>query len=440
MILIYTDELNSRIKYIARIIFTTILKNEISFTQSYSEFMKSELPKLNYSYKKFGDEFYIKPHRLMHLKALIQPSFQSVRYNGEKYFFESSADSDLPFDPFAASFYLVTRYEEYPDFKKGKYGRYPAEKSILYKYDLLKKPVVNIWANITGEKLKERFPEIVIPEPEFTFVPTIDIDNAWAVSNKGFIRTAGALMKSLSKGNFEETAHRLRVLTGKTNDPYDTYSYIDEVLKENIENAVFFFLLGDYKKYDKNVSWKNKSLQKLIRETASKYSTGIHPSYYSGKKRGKGMMETEKNRLEKITGNKIVKSRQHYIRLNFPKTYRNLVKAGIQQDYSMGYPEITGFRAGICTPYNFYDIKKEKETSLKIVPFQVMDVTLKQYMKLTPDEAVAEIKTLMQEVKKSGGTFSAIWHNETVNNLGEWEGYRDVFEKMIKLGTELSND
>ena len=118
MILIYTDELNSRIKYIARIIFTTILKNEISFTRSYSEFIKSGLPKLNYSYEKFGDEFYIKPHRFMHLKALIQPNIQPVWYDGNRYSFESSADSDLPFDPFAASFYLVTRYEEYLDFEK----------------------------------------------------------------------------------------------------------------------------------------------------------------------------------------------------------------------------------------------------------------------------------------------------------------------------------
>ncbi len=241
------------------------------------------------------------------------------------------------------------------------------------------------------------------------------------------------------KGNFCEAAERIVILTGKTNDPYDTYAYLDEVLKDNIENVVFFFLLGDYKKHDKNVSWKSKSLQKLIRETASRYSTGIHPSYYSGKKEGRDMLKTEKERLEKITGSEIVKSRQHYIRLKFPKTYRRLEKAGIQQDFSMGYPEITGFRAGICTPYNFYDIKKDKETSLKIVPFQVMDVTLRQYMKLAPGEADVEIETLMREVKNAGGTFSAIWHNETVNDADDWKGYRAVFEKMIKLGTELSN-
>jgi hypothetical protein len=42
-------------------------------------------------------------------------------------------------------------------------------------------------------------------------------------------------------------------------------------------------------------------------------------------------------------------------------------------------------------------------------------------------------------VKKVGGTFSAIWHNETVNDEGEWKGYRKVFEKMNKLGFELAD-
>lgn len=440
MILIYTDELNPRIEYISKLIFTTILQNEVSFTQKSAEFLKSELPKLNYSYEKFGDAFYIKPHRFMHCKALIQPNIQPVWYNGEKYFFESSADSDLPFDPLSASFYLVTRYEEYLGFNKGKYNRFPAEESILEKYGLLKRPVINIWARLLGEKLKERFPEFQLPEPRFNFLSTIDVDNAWAFLHKGFGRTLGALAKAAVKGNFSELAQRMNVLRGKENDPYDTYSYLSEVFAGNEKKVLFFFLLGDYKRFDKNISWKNSHLQKLIRNTAEKYSVGIHPSYSSSKKRGKKNLRTEMKRLEKITGFEPQKSRQHFLRLKFPRTYRRLIKNGILEDYTMGYASHTGFRAGICTPYFFYDIKREAATSLKIIPFQVMDVTLRHYLNLKPEQAIAEIETLMQKVKKVGGTFSAIWHNETVNDEGEWKGYREVFEKMNKLGFELSNE
>jgi hypothetical protein len=439
MILIYTEELNPRIEYISRLIFSTILQNEVSFTVKSSEFLKSELPKLNYSYEKFGHEFYIKPHRFLHCKALIQPNIQPVWYKGEKYFFESSKDSDLPFDPFSASFYLVTRYEEYLEFEKGKYNRFQAKESILEKYGLLKKPVVNIWARLLGEKLKERFPEIQIPEPKFHFLPTIDVDNAWAFSNKGFLRTLGALARSIVKGNFEEVNHRLKVWRGSEKDPYDTFQYLDEVFKGNEDKVLFFFLLGDYKRYDKNSSWRNGHFQELIRETAGKYTVGIHPSYSSSKKKGKKKLIAEIDRLKKITGSEVKKSRQHFLRLKFPRTYKRLSNAGILEDYTMGYASQTGFRAGICTPYFFYDLKKEEVTSLNIIPFQIMDVTLRHYLNLKPEEAIAEIEALMQEVKKVGGTFSAIWHNETVNDEGDWKGYREVFEKMNKLGFELSD-
>ena len=440
MVLIYSDKLNPRIEYIFRLIFTTILQNEVVFTTKSNRFLKADLPKINYSYERFGGEFYIKPHRFLHCKAIIQPDIRPVWYNGEKYFFESSADSTFPFDPFAASFYLVSRYEEYLDFEKDKFKRFPAEECLLEKYGLLKKPVVNIWARMIAEKLKEMSPAFSFPEPLFRFLPTIDIDNAWAYAHKGVLRNLGALTKSALKGRFGEIKTRMEFWMGRKKDSYDTYDFIDNVFKGNEDKVVFFFLLGNYKLYDRNLSWKNKHLQNLIRRISSRYEVGIHPSFSSAKRKNRKKLVEEINRLKKITGKEVIKSRQHFLRLRFPRTYRNLMKAEILEDYTMGYPSKTGFRAGICTPFPFYDLKKETATNLIVVPFQVMDVTLNVHMKLTPEEAFREIADLMQEVKNVGGTFSYIWHNETLNNQGEWEGYREVFTKMNESGWNLTNE
>lgn len=439
MILIYSEEITPRIEYVAQLIFTQILQVEVAFTTNSADFQKSSLPKMNYSFEKFNEEIYIKPHRIMHCRALIMPTINSVWHEGEKYFFESSKDSILPFDPLAASFYLVTRHEEYTEQNRDKLNRYPLEKSILSKYKLLKKPVVNIWANLLAEKLQDKYPDLIFPKRKFEFISTIDVDNAWAYSHKGLWRTFGAITQSLVKGNFAELKSRIKVLIGSEQDPYDSYKFLDSEFSGNEDKVKFFFLLGDYGRYDKNLSYKNKHYKKLIQKTKEKYKVGIHPSFASSQKKGKKKIKIEKQRLESICKENIPASRQHFLKLKLPKTYQRLIKAGITVDYTMGYSAQPGFRAGICTPYYFYDLKKEATTNLLIVPFQIMDGTLFHYLKLKPEEASLEIKNLMQEVKNVGGTFVSVWHNETVNNTGIWKGYQQVFSKMNKMGFEWAN-
>ena len=440
MVLVYSNEITSRIEYIFKFIFNQILNTEVHFTENSLFFQKSQHPKINYSFEKFNDELYFKPHRLLYCKALIAPSINPVWYKGQKYFFESSTDSDLPFDMFAASFYLVTRYEEYLESENDILGRFQAKKSLLYKYNLLEKPVVNTWAILLAQLLQDKYPGFTCRLNKFDFVSTIDVDSAWAFKNKSLSRTAGAMFKAILNRRMDELRDRIRVLSGSEKDPYDTYEYLNFVFRGNEHKVKYFFLLGNYGRFDKNISYKNRHFRKLIQTIHKKYEVGIHPSFASGKKGGKKKIMLEKGRLQKIIQQEVDMSRQHYLRLKFPQSYRRLIKAGIRGDFTMGYPELPGFRAGVCTPFYFYDLKKEKTTNLLITPFQVMDGTLCHYMQLSPENAVKLIEKLMREVKKVGGTFVGIWHNETVNDLGCWKGYRKVFEHMHKLGFQWANE
>lgn len=440
MILIYSEEITTRLEYITKLIFNHILQVEIKFTTDPESFLNTDLPAINYSKNKFNNEIYIKPHGLLAETGIKSIEISPVKYNSEIYFFGSSKDSVFPFDPFAASFYIVSRYEEYLETEFDKYGRYPSAKSILSKNNLLKKPVVNIWSDLLAAEIISRYPDFHFPKRKFSFISTIDIDNAWAYLNKGFLRTTGALAKSVLKGNFPEFGARLKVLAGNKKDPYDTYQYLDSVFKGNEKKVKFFFLLGDYAPFDKNIPHENLNLQKLIRNISDKYDIGIHPSFAGFVHGCHGKVIKEAGRLKKITGKEISKSRQHYLNLKFPKTYQNLIKACITEDYTMGFADNTGFRAGICTPFYFYDLQTETITNMLIVPFQVMDGTLLHYLSLSPEKALEEVVLLMTEVKKAGGTFVSIWHNETVNDLDEWKGFREVFEKMNQLGFEWANE
>lgn len=440
MILFYSEKITPRIRYSAQLIFTRILNVEVIFTTVKEDFIQSERPKINYSDTRFSDEIYLKPNGLLNSSGFEKPEILEVKYNENTGFFPSSPDSLLPFDIFASAFYLVTRFEEYAESRSDKYGRFRAENSILFKYGLLQKPVVNIWAGWLKDAVQAKYPLLVFSEKKFKFISTIDVDNAWAYRNKGFWRTAAAFCKSVVKGNFSEITTRIKVLTGKKPDPYDTYSYLEKVFAGNEEKVRYFFLLGDYGKFDKNISYQNKKLIRLIQKLSGKFEVGIHPSFAATGTTAGNRISEEKIRLEKITGKNILWSRNHYLRLKLPESYSDLLKAGISADFTMGYAEKPGFRAGICTPFYFYDLEKEKETGLLVVPFQVMDGTLKNYLNFSPEKAWSEVEKLMNHVKQVGGTFVGIWHNESVSDYGEWKGYRTVFEKMNKLGFEWANE
>ena len=158
---------------------------------------------------------------------------------------------------------------------------------------------------------------------------------------------------------------------------------------------------------------------------------GIHPSYHSNSYRYH--VKEEKERLEKIIDDSIENTRQHFLKLKIRITYPNLVSLGFKHEYSMGYADSIGFRAGTARPHRWFDLNKNQLTDLIIHPFIYMDGTLNEYLQLSPDESKKIIWKLFSEVSRFGGDFMCIWHNETIGNYGKWNGWNDVLEYTLGL-------
>jgi hypothetical protein len=198
---------------------------------------------------------------------------------------------------------------------------------------------------------------------------------------------------------------------------------------------MLFWLLGDYNKYDKNISGNDIRHQELIKEIAKIYSVHLHPSYESNA--SNLILKNEKKLIESILGKTVFSSRQHFLKVKIPSTYKNLLAEGFTDDYSLGFAEDLGFRAGTARSFYFFDLLSNSKTNLRIHPFAYMDGTLNLYLKLTPEQAKIEIQKLYQEVQTFGGDFIFIWHNETINNEGKWENWLQVFEYSINLENEI---
>jgi hypothetical protein len=95
-----------------------------------------------------------------------------------------------------------------------------------------------------------------------------------------------------------------------------------------------------------------------------------------------------------------------------------------------------GFRAGMCSPYHFYDLKSEKALPLKLFPVTCMEGNFKE---LSPGEAQKGIFSLMDEVKKVNGMFIPIWHNHTVSDTKEYREWKKVHEEMINRVINLTD-
>jgi hypothetical protein len=377
----------------------------------------------------FPGAFNIPDAYLLWEKKVNKHNIAVGEWNGSKTLYSTSGNNySIPFDIFSAAFFLLSRYEEYYDFKADKHNRYPAIESILHKEGVLRRPILDEWVELFRKELSAHIP---VPAKEFSFQPTYDIDIAFSYLYKGRRRTFGGFIRDLLKGNISGVNERLSVSRGKQKDPYDSFGEMSEWHKKYNYNPYFFILASlQTTDFDKNIHPSHPEMQRLIRHMADEGEIGIHPSYHSDKR--PEYRQKEKAALEEIAQIHITKSRQHYIKLCLPKTYHALIADGITDDYSMGYGSHLGFRAGTGCSFLWYDLSKEQTTSLRIHPFSFMDTTALYEEKMSCDEAFAALHEMKKLLQNCNSQLITIFHNFSLGSAPEWKCWADAYADFIK--------
>ncbi len=437
-LLLFAEKTTPRLEWAADLFFKNLSGLDVFLTSDRAVFEASVLPKINYSTRQKAEnkaaQFWLPPHAILFENEILDQKIDLAERNGLPVFFQNSeAGADWPFDPLAASFFLVSRFEEYLPFKKDAHGRFAATESLAFRAGFLQKPLVNFWALAFFEALKKRFPSLVFRPRKFEFELTFDIDYAFETLEKGFFRTVGGLFRHFLKGQFSEVKRKTAVLAGLEKDAFDTFGYQNSVVKKfGLAPPTYFFHLGDYTgEPDAPIDFRRKKMRALIKNLAQKSPIGIHPSYRASKNHG--LVAVEKGRLEAILGQKVSKSRQHFLRLEFPATYRTLLENGISEDFTMGYADEIGFRASIAAPFFWFDLEKNEATRLVVRPFAAMDATMRFYQK-DSKKAIADCFHAIEEARSVGGLFGLLWHNSSLSDRDEWAGWRTVFERILEHG------
>jgi len=368
VITILVDKITPRLTYTLNFIFKD-RGVDYHLENNTDQFLSSEQIQLNYSQHQLENIPSIIPSSILFENKIVFLDLVKGDFLGEDCF---SINTIL--DPFGAIFYTLSRYEEYIVSDRDQHGRFEFENSMSSKFNWSDRVVCDRWA----KKIYE-FLGVDYPVNQVEIVPTFDIDNAFAYANKSNLRTNLSRLKDVIQLNKERVEERKKVLNNLLPDPYDTFGKIEGIGKQYPLTKVFWLNRSD-KKYDRNVELSNSKVDELIRRLEKSVELGIHPSYHSNE--NEKALESEIKGLESVLKREVTISRQHFLKLDIPKTYSILCRKGIGTDYSMGFADMYGFRSGTAREHNWFDLQNETISELKIQPFAYMDGTFNDYLNL----------------------------------------------------------
>jgi len=426
MLLVYTQKITPRIQYVFKHICTRILGIEVSFTSVIEELIAYNGAKISYGKQALGNELFLQSHGLLTEQGIESIEINVKDWEDTKCFFAVSDKNSLPFDIFSASFYLLSRYEEYLPHVKDSLGRYPAEESIAFKENFLKKPVIDIWAYKFKKMLELQFPAIVFPEKNLKIHNIVKADQPYAYRQKGFFRSTLGFLNDIISFRMKKLLERTQVIVGLRRDPFDVFKWIITNAKRVENQLTVFFLLGENRQFNESINTHRQKFKMLIKFVSDYKTVGL---IFSEEALGDyELLKQEKKRLEEITNRPLSGSINANFLIDLPEIYRNLVELEVENDFSMVYEDVIGFRAGTCTPFLFYDLDFEIKTPLVIHP---LAATTKGFSKFHSNEVEKHVRAILLSVTEVNGTFSLLFKNTDFTFDERNKNWRTIFSSQL---------
>ena len=362
--------------------------------------------------------------------------------DGSKPFVERREDGTVIFyaDILAATFFMLSRWEETVSGVRDLHGRFPADASVAYKQGFLDRPLVDEYALILQAWLQTLLPTWQPVRPSFSIKLSHDIDYVGQFS--GFSEACrvigGDLLKRhsvvLASGN---VAALLKQTVSPARDPYlQGIKELATLSEENSLVSAFYFKSSMQGPYDTGYDPASPLVSRCIEELKARgHEIGFHPGYDTLDDPERFM--AEKQRLDQILGDQGYGGRQHYLRFRAPDTWRQWEQAGLLYDSSVGYADHEGFRCGSCHPFQPFDVQQDRQLDLLEVPLIAMDATFRHYRGFTPAESEAKIIALAQSCQRVHGVFTLLWHNSSLS--GEWQPWADMYRRILPYLARLKD-
>jgi len=251
-----------------------------------------------------------------------------------------------------------------------------------------------------------------------------DVDEA----NPPFTHTILSSLTCLKERDFEGFIEQAFWRThGKEKSPYWNFREIMD-LEQKYDACSSFFLLAtdaDIRRFRYRVEDLKDELSLVLDRG---WEVGLHGGYYAPDHPGEILRE--KARLEQVLSRRVTGYRNHFLRFTIPDSWENLAKAGFLYDTTLSYPDMVGFRNGMCHPFLPYNLHTDREVNILEFPLTIMDSTLFTLAR-SYEEAGDLAMQLVDTVASCQGVLTLNWHSEDFNCPFRSSWIR-MYEKILK--------
>jgi len=337
-------------------------------------------------------------------------------------------------DIFSASFFMLTRWEEYVNKNRDKHNRFPAYESLAFKQGFLDRPIVNEYVEELKKMLLALDDSLIFKKQKYKLVLTHDVDEIymWKSWKQVFRIALGDIVKrkSLSLA-FERFAEYFLIKREKIKDPFDTFDWLMDKSEAVGVKSRFYFMSGGVTSYDNRYKIDELKVLELIKRIKKRgHIIGIHPSYnaYNDFEQ----FQKEKEMLEKVVGQKIVEGREHYLRFEVPTTWQIWEDNGMEVDSTCGYADKEGFRCGTGDEFSVFNILSRKKLKLKERPLVFMDDNHYSYNNILFQESYSRVVKLIAISEKYKSFITLLFHNSIFTD-DKNINFVKLYNKLLEL-------
>jgi hypothetical protein len=345
------------------------------------------------------------------------------------------------YDIFYNAFVHLSRLEEWEKEKTGYLihsysGRHPRKDKAIWNI-----PVVNYLFNDLESKIKTKNAQICFDEQKKAVIEfshdvdylskTMQLRIKYCAFN--FYNMAKLFLRLQFKKGLIKLDKAMR-FAFSDRDYWHFEQWMDLESKFDIKSVYYIFADSrrvrrfNLKRWLIEPSYDILSNKRLIEECkkliASGNQIGIHGSHYSAS--DAELFQEEKKNLESCIGSQVAKGRQHWLQFYERKTPYIYEKGGIQEDSTLGFNDIPGYRAGIASKFNPYDHVNERAFKFKEIPLVIMDSHLYDYSASSPlREDFTWLSNSIKDVKEF--KVSVNWHHRAISEDYNWGyPYREI--------------